>query len=173
MQVEAGVPVDRVTAMAVQPALRACATQGMSCSVWPATGSMNLARPRPKIEVKARPSTLVNLDESRGLPEPNGRYRRSTPLRSLGPMSDQDRQASPPDTGSVGRGARVVEILLTVLVLCALAYQLIDIHVQHHSTGNDFRAFTPLPQLLVAAAAAATVTRRRHPVWMIAAGAAW
>ncbi|MGP3683828.1 sensor histidine kinase [Streptomyces sp. IBSNAI002] len=86
-------------------------------------------------------------------------------------MSEQDKS---PQSASHRwwRGSAAGDALLTSLVLASLAYLLIRVTVSHGPVHADIVALTPLPQLVAAAAAWATVVRSRHPVPMVAAGAA-
>ncbi|MFJ7209283.1 sensor histidine kinase [Streptomyces sp. NPDC098789] len=86
-------------------------------------------------------------------------------------MNDPDPSPQlPPHPG--WRGSAVAEPLLTVLVLASLLYTLVRVTGIHGSVPAGIAALTPLPELVAVAAAAATTARGRHPVVMVAAGAA-
>ncbi|WP_185921988.1 sensor histidine kinase [Streptomyces sp. WAC06614] len=84
-------------------------------------------------------------------------------------MSDQDRAGRPEPQP---RGAVVVETLLTVVVLGAIVHRAVAVITGHNGPGIPGWDRTPLDLLVLAAAAVLTVTRRRHPVGLVAVGVA-
>ncbi|MFE5540624.1 sensor histidine kinase [Streptomyces sp. NPDC056519] len=87
-------------------------------------------------------------------------------------MSNQDRPTPLPPAFWRLRAPEVAEKLLTLLVLALLAFDFIGLSTGHRRQSLTGWDLTPLPQLLLAAAAVLTVTRRRHPVALVAIGAA-